>query len=525
MKINYTTVLILLFLGLQAQAQESGNATHSPFDKVIPAKANKELQVYVYSYQQFVAQNYYPENDFLKGQIVGRLFGGNTTRTSDSLISAYAEQRVLPMFIYSPKLFDGKATLRAAFEIDWTWGDVNYGTGGNSGSAISADQVNLQTQNLEVEYRPANGWAINVGLQRMYDTPHDAYRTLFDKFTTTGYRLAYFGTDGVGISVRKDADLYKLKAGYFKLYENNVELNDDVTLYEVNAQFAVNPKWNAGGSVYYVSDRSSGKGGISILGQSFASQLNTYNGTYRFPLSSDPYRGDVVWLGGYFSRNEDMVLDRLLLSGFVNTNFGTISQKSPSAASFEKKVDIAGVAANLRAGYRYGQTPGDAVTADFIFTSGNKDGISNGKYNGVVTGNTWGSPGGIFIGHGGYLLFPHGNVVNRFVAAVPDISNIGYGVTGGTINFAKDIIPYKFHSKVGGAFGMSTIAPSGGGSFIGWEVNGKLGYELGPFLTLEAHAAYMGLGDFYDSRIVNGDVAQRPVNPWLGFVAMKWLIF
>jgi hypothetical protein len=43
--------------------------------------------------------NMYPQNDFLKGQIVGRLFGSNTTSTSDSLTAFYAEQRAIP-FLY-----------------------------------------------------------------------------------------------------------------------------------------------------------------------------------------------------------------------------------------------------------------------------------------------------------------------------------------------------------------------------------------------------------------------------------------
>jgi hypothetical protein len=242
-------------------------------------------------------------------------------------------------------------------------------------------------------------------------------------------------------------------------------------------------------------------------------------------LGADPYKSDVFWLGTYFSRNEEMMLDRWFMGGFFNYNMGSIRQKSAGSDSYSKSVSIGGLAANLRAGYRYGQTTGDVVSTDFLFTSGDNNGISDKKYSGVITANTWGSPGGIFIGHGGYLLFPHGNVVNRFIAAVADISNMGYGIAGGTVNFSRDLIPNKLHSKIGGATGMSVISPNGGGSFMGWEANGKIGYDFGAFLTVEAHAAYMGLGDFYDSPITNGGVSTRPVDPWLGFVCLKWLIF
>ncbi|MCC6410618.1 MAG: hypothetical protein IT270_03100 [Saprospiraceae bacterium] len=521
----YLFYLMLFLLPAASNAQENSNNTFRAVDSAVPARANKELQVYCYFYTQGVAANWFPKNDFLKGQIVGRLYGANTTTTSDSLTAYYAEQRAIPFFVYQPKIFDGKATLRASFEIDWTWGDAAYGSGGNFGSAISADQVNLQTQNLEMEYRPAKYWSVNIGLQRLYDTPHDLYRTLFDKFATTGYRLAYWGTDGVGISVRRESDYTKLKAGYYKLYENNVELKDDVTLVELTGQQNLGDTWNVGASAYWVSDNSSGKGGVSILGQGLPSILTSYNGAYRFPLGADPYRADIVWLGGFFSRNEDFMRDRFLLSGFVNYNLGTVEQRPESGGSYRKTVDISGLSANLRGGYRYGQTPGDAITADVIFTTGDSDGLADGTYNGVITGNTWGTPAGIYIGHGGYMLFPHGNVVNRYVSAVSDISNIGYGIAGGTLNLAKDIIPNKLHSKIGTAFAFSPVAPNGGGNVLGVEGNAKVVYDLGAFMSIEGHAAYLSQGDFFDAPSVNGDSATRPTNPWIAFLCFRWLIF
>ena len=167
---------------------------------------------------------------------------------SDSLRPKYAEQRILPFFIYSPKIFNNRAIFRASLEIDWTWGDVSYGTGGNGGSAFSADQVNIQTQNIEVELIPKSGWAVNLGLMRLFDTPHNPYRTYFDKMLITGYRLAYWGSDAVGVTVRRDADFYKWKAGLYQLYENNTNEDDDVILAEFLYQRQLGLRWNLGGS-------------------------------------------------------------------------------------------------------------------------------------------------------------------------------------------------------------------------------------------------------------------------------------
>jgi len=60
------------------------------FDREVPTKANKELQAFVYFYQQSVAMNMYPQNDFLKGQIVGRLFGSNTTSNTNIINGNYS---------------------------------------------------------------------------------------------------------------------------------------------------------------------------------------------------------------------------------------------------------------------------------------------------------------------------------------------------------------------------------------------------------------------------------------------------
>lgn len=512
----------------------SQNPSNQYFSGEIPQKANKEFQFLAFYINQAVMSNMYPKNDFLKGQVVGRLFGGNTTTTSNEFTSSYIEQRLIPFFIYKPHLFNGKATLRASFELDWTWGDVAYGVGGNFGGGFSADQVNLQTQNLELEFNPLKGWYINVGLQRIFDTPYNPYKTMFDKMTTTGYRLAYFGTDGVGISVRKDWDFARIKSGYYKLYENYVQLNDDVTLMELTGEKDITKKWKLGASSYYMRDRASGAGGVSILSQGLNSLLATHNGVYKFAYGDVPYKADIVWLGSYFGRNTEHWLDRWMVTGFVNFNLGkadTLTNQALSDSEWSRATDIFGYAGNLRLSYRYGQTANDNITLDAMYSSGDANGLQDGKYSGVITGNQWGAPGAIHVSSGSYLLMPHGNVVNRFTPAIMDISNMGYGLTSVNLNLSKGIIPHKLNAKVGSAIALSNVQPAGGGNLIGTEFNGNIAFNFGPFMSLEWHAAYLVLGDFYDSTQssygspVNGNATERPANPWTTFVVFKWLLF
>ncbi len=531
MKNTFIAVTAAIMIIGSSMAQ---NPSNQYFSGEIPQKANKELQFLAFFINQGVASNIYAQNDFLKGQVVGRLFGGNSTRTTDSLKSIYAEQRLIPFLIYTPKLFNGKALLRASFELDWTWGDAAYGVGGNFGSALSADQVNMQTQNIELELNPAKGWYINLGLQRMFDTPYNPYRTMFDKMTTTGYRLAYFGTDAVGITVRKDWDYLRLKSGLYKFYENYIQNDDDVTMYELMGEKDITRTWKIGASANYVRDRASGAGGVSILSQGLNSLLATHNGVYKFAYGNVPYKADIFWLGTFFGRNTEHWIDPWMVTGFFNVNLGnadTLKNQLVSKSEWNRATDIFGYAGNLRVSYRYGQTLSDNVTLDVLYSSGDANGLKDGKYNGVITGNQWGAPAAMFISSGAYILMPHGNVVNRYTPAILDISNMGYGVTATTLNFSRGIIPHRLNAKIGGAMALSNVQPDGGGFLMGTEINGNVAYFFGPFMSLELHAAYLKLGDFYDSRQstygspVNGDLAKRPVNPWTAFVVFKWLMF
>ncbi len=525
----FTLVLLFLLPGIIGAQSFPKLSQKQP-----PKQPPKEFRFVAYFFTQGVMNNIYARNDFLNGQTVGRLFGRNTTTTA-GFETAYFEQRLLPFFIYQPRLFNGRAILRASFEIDWTWGDRSYGIGGNTGSAFNADQVNIQTQNVELELIPRSGVAVNLGLQRLFDTPYNPYRTFFSTMTYTGYRLAFWGSDAVGISVRYDRDYSRTKAGYYQLYENSIQKKDDVVLWEVMHEQDITPTWRQGVSVWWVNDRANGAGGVSILGQGLNSLLNDYNGTFRFPLgntSTRPYRADIYWIGTFWNRNPEFTLGRWMTGGFAITNRGSVHVKQPDGET--QKTDIRGYAANFRAGYRYGQTAEDALTLDVVYASGDRDTLSDHRYSGVITGNTYGSPGAIFISHGSYLLMPHGNVVNRFVAAVNDLSNLGLGMWFGSLNLSKDIIPNKLSLKVSGAAAVSQYAPPQGDKFIGKELNFRFSYRPGVFMNLELHGAYLWLGDFYTSSVVNGKQEKqsdppvrttKPRNPWTVFLVFKWLMF
>ncbi|MCX4244965.1 hypothetical protein [Paraliomyxa miuraensis] len=502
-------------------------------------RPDKDLTFFGYFFTRAESTNVSPANDLFKGQVVGRLFGPNTTTTSDDR-AVFLEQRFIPFFIYEPKILSKHARLRASFELDWTYGDVNNSTGGNFGSAFTADQVNLQTQNVQVEFDipRLDGWYVDLGLQRLYDTTYDPYRTVFEQMQYTGTRLNFWGSDAVGLTVHGHSWGQKFKLGAYQLYENLIQEDDDVSLFELATDRHLGRTLHVGGHVRYLRDTSSGAGGVSVLGQGPSSALTEYNGVHRFPIpmEAERYRTHVAWTGVDASYNPLLAAGRLGASAYVVGNFGQISTSTAEApTTFEQLAKIGGLAANARLAFRYGRTARDMIALEGTYTTGDANGITDGTYSGVITGNTWGAPGGLLSSSGTYLLMPHAFVVNRYYAAVTDLSNMGFGMTAGTLNASVDILPNQLELKLGTGVARSNIRPIAGDEFIGAELNGRLTWRFRPLVALEAHAAYLWLGDYFaspeivapeddDYDFANATPQPVPGNPWTAFLTLRWLM-
>lgn len=476
-----------------------------------------ELDFIGFTFLRTTTSNVAPTSGILQGQVIGRLFGQNTTNTFDEA-AFYTEQRFVPMFIYRPRILDGYATFRGLFKIDFTWGDVAYGVGNNAGGGFNAGQINLQTLMANVEIRPPGAnWNAVVGLQRIYDNVADPNVASLDYAQNNGYKLSYWGTQAVGVNSYIDfSQTTRARVGVYQMWENLIRENDDVWLAMVDVTHRVQPLLTLGADVWYLSDRAQGAGGISILGQGLNSALAAYNGAVQLDLPRN-YTADLVWVGVNVDYNDGFGVGPWWADGFVMANTGSIDAGS-------EDVSVLGLAANARLAYKYGQTARDFVSAEALFTTGDADNTADGSVSSVITGNAYGSPVGIYTAGRAFLLFPDAQVVNRYYSAVHDIGNQGYGVTGAFVNLSRDFIPNRFSGKIGAAAAFATEAPEGGGRFVGAELNAELKYHLKVFLTLGLHGAYLGLGDFYDAPATTLD-GVRPDNPWVVFTSLSWLMF
>jgi len=486
--------------------------------------AQKEFQFIGYSFTRGTSSNVTPTNDILQGQVIGRLFGPNSTNTVPQT-SIYGEQRFVPFFIYRPSILDGFATFRALFKIDYTWGDQAYGVGNNRGGAINGGQVNLQTLLANVDLRPENSdWNVVVGMQRLFDNVRDPNVNTLQTAQTSAYKLSFWGTQAVGASIFADiSPVTKGRFSFFQLWENEISKNDDVALWMLDIESRIAPLLEIGGSLWYVWDRGKNAGGISVLGQGLASALADYNGATRlkFPGTNQKYEANIAWIGGHTAYNRDFLAGRVWADAFVVANVGIIDTVGIETA---KAANLLGVTANGSINYKYGMTAFDKITLEGLYTSGDENGVSDGTVNSVITGNVYGSPVGIYSTHRALLLFPDPQVVNRYYSVIHDISNMGLGVTAAFLNLYKDFIPNKFSGKIGIASALSNVKPSGGGSYMGTEINFEFKYNLKVFLTLGVSAGYVALGDFFDAPSSTYSNT-RPKDPWVFFTTLSWLMF
>ncbi|MFO7446696.1 MAG: hypothetical protein R6W90_10025 [Ignavibacteriaceae bacterium] len=514
----FNTIIIIFFLTSHLAAQDSVLVDRIPDEKT------PEFQFIGYFFARGTASDVAPTNELLRGQIIGRLFGPNTTGTH-SKTSSYLEQRFVPMFIYRPSILDGAATFRSLFKIDMTWGDAAYGTGGNIGGGINAGQVNLQTLLANVEIKPEDAdWHLVLGLQRIFDNVRDPNTAAVSTAQTSAYKLSYWGTQGVGISLFHDlSKTTSYKFGYYQLYENTIQENDDVSLWMFDIESRIQPLLEAGFDAWFVWDRGKSSGGVSVLGQGLNSALAAYNGAVRLNLPTPRYEANILWLGSHLSYNRDFLAGRWWADGYVMANLGSIDTVSAdnSTGSF---ADIAGTAVNGMLSYKYGMTANDKISIEGLFTTGDKNGANDGTMNSVITGNVYGSPTGIYSSHRALLLFPDPQVANRYYSAVHDISNMGLGVSAGFLTVSKDLVPNKFSGKFTIASALSNYEPDGGSAYMGSEVNVEFKYNIKVFLTVGLSAGYLKLGDFYNAPSATYN-SERPKDPWVIFTTLSWLMF
>jgi hypothetical protein len=470
----------------------------------------------------------------LKGVALGPIgnLAGSAVRVED-LNAYYVEQRWIPVIEYSPWFVDGLASFRAQFEVDFLWGRAANTIQQNEGGGFNADQVNIQTKNVNVAFYPFRNphtLTLLIGTQPVYDTYLDPTRTPLNDIIRTGYKLTFLGSDATGLSIFSGyKGMAKLSLLPLGTAQADKALEDDprlkyVWLATADYVYPVRPGTNVGVSGWVLRDDTKGDAfafeGLVKSGPS-SSGLSSFTGTARFNIERPT--GTVFWAGAHFNHNIDFRTGRLGASGFLMYNGGSYRSSNPETA-LNPEVTISGLSANAEVLYNWGRSPNDVVSLEGLYTTGDDD-LNDGEYKSAFTTNMYGLPGAVWFNHKTLLLFPFTSTANNYTGAVTDISNQGYGLRAVIAAGAMDLIPNKLNLKLGAAMATSDVTPPrwredvARGRFIGTEVNAELKYHIRFLMTVGLHAGYMFKGSFYDG-------AERVTrNPFAAFTTFTWYAF
>jgi hypothetical protein len=472
--------------------------------------------------------------------------GGNPIIAKDAPTDAFVEQRLRLKFTM------GEENVKAVvfFEIDYSawgdaagmtkndgaWGTGNTVTGGatgtpsgsnnnfvpgtgagrNTGGALGADRINLETKNVYLWFKlPNTPLDFTVGMQNQTD----AYAGLL-----------WGAADMAGIFMNGKIEPVTFTLGWAKLYENYTAKTDDLTLYVASAKFAPTKDLKVGGHFYYLQDDTQNDSGISTI--------NPVGNLPTDPQLPAPLGGTFAAVGfnkkQIYTLGTDVTFNAgpATISGFALYQWGKRDYLNNTATLTD--VDISGYALDARVDANLG--PGKGFFEALYISGGDN---TTEKYKSIVTLSDFNaSPGGnsAFGRTDMQILLFNNDDINMSQAMV---GTAGVPANGGNTspgNAGRGIwhlaagytmpLGAKLTSKVGlgylsatellkadkaGGSTGATLATTRKGEGMGTEINANVNYNIMKGLDFGLYGAYVWLGDFYKSQ--NGSIPD-PDNPW-----------
>lgn len=457
-------------------------------------------------------------NPFIDGQVIGTL-GGLNGMTVGEDVGFYAEQRVVGFFGYAPPLLDNHASLTAAFEADWGFGDQAYATSGNVGGGFGADTVNLQTRRMHVTVAPDLGdrhaLRVHAGLQFLGDSVNDPTASRPDELLRSGGRLMFFGSEAAGVAAYGRlktgwGDRARYRLGAFTLWERGSADADDVWIAVADAELRPAYATTIGVHAWFLRDRSGGQGGVLGLGPT--SVLSEAQGGPRLDLREDATgaapaaSADLSWLALDAGYNNELRKGRFGATGFVLTNIGTVYGEGVDP------VAVRGGLLDAELRYRWAEGEGSVLRLEALATTG--DDPATAAFEGVFTGNSYGVAGAVYLSHGCMLLFPDRLSINRLSSAVQDVSAAGQGMVALTGTAAYDVVPGRLTAQLGGGHAR------GEAGVYGTELNAAILAEPYLFLRVGLHGAMLMPGDAPNP----GATAALPDRARAAYLSLDWLV-
>jgi hypothetical protein len=438
--------------------------------------------------------------------------GGNpSVRTKAAeQTNAYVEQRARIKFDVGTE--NARAVIH--FESDMNWG-IGSGSGWvvlsdpgnpqlrgtrNSGGALSADSVQLETKEVYVWFKiPDTSVQAKVGMQSV----NDHYAGIFSN-----------AADMAAIVLTGKIEPVSWTLAWAKLYENAYQKNDDATFYLASAQFVPAKDMTLGVNFYYLQD-DTGKDPAAATGM-----LNPFDQTSDAFLMG--YTVKLYMPGVNFAMNAGPVK----VSAFGFYQMGSMKN---TIGGLDK--DISAFALDVRGDLKVG--PGNLFVEALYVSGGENGATAGGDYESIITLGDYQSPSSDMpattSGTGGNAGFGRTNMYFLFGADSLNVSQCLIGCSGGqwgdTLGNAGQGIMHvaagysqKFTEKLKGEINVGYLAASklavghadNQKKGMGTEGNVRLDYEIQKGLTGSLVGAVLKMGDY-------NTTADKVDTYWMGY--------
>ncbi len=400
-------------------------------------------------------------------------------------------------FYYNAKANDN-LKLVTAFEIDSVFGDNSQADGRNAGAALEADETNLETKWVYLDFMvPGVPMQIQAGIQPV----KDKFKGIFFDADVAGVNTTTtFGPATLGLAYYRayDAYLFSTAGSTYKSYNSDTYTKgtNKMDIVAFSADYNINKNLRVGGAYYFLND-------------------NRYAG-FEMKLHT-------------FGANFDAKINKLSLSGFAAMQQGDGYTVANSTGTSKAYRHLNGYAFNIAAKHPVG--PGNLRSA-FLYTSGDDGSGSDSAWQGVnqspngATGtvannldttssktmvNSYNESGMILLNRN---LAAGGTTTDMHL--VQSSGNMDQGVIMATLGYDANITPKWYAStNVGVAWvsknnNLTRLGNSGRCNFLGTEVNLETGYKLYDNLTALVQGAYVFLGGYYSGTAVDSGTGSTP---------------
>ncbi|GFE57213.1 histidine kinase [Geobacter sp. AOG1] len=419
--------------------------------------------------------------------------GGKFTPSVSSPTSNYIEQRARLMYIAKA---NDDLKLVTHFEIDSRWGDNSYGSNGttrNNGGAIGADQTNLETKNIYLDFNiPSTPLNVKLGIQGFDD----------------GYKGVIFNNDGAGLVAKAKMSFGSLGGAYFRFDDATTGTGAAATATApasfTNSYLGVPASSTTAGSVI----QNSTPGYLTRDMVNLNAKINISKavkvGADYYLLYSDVLRQSQDKTAiNMFGVNAEAVAGPVTIDGFVLYQTGKLGTTAfPGNAQ-----KLSSLAANVGAKAKLG--PG-TLRANALYLSGERSTSGSTRHDfQTIDERSADTPAHAFYPSEMQIMLRNKFNMTSDRAVVMDLNNSGQGLLGGFVGYDLAIDKFFVNSNVGfGAVARDTTGTHKG-DYLGTEINTEVGYKLFDNLTTSVQAAYMVLGDYF--KPASGS---WPVNPY-----------